>query len=346
MSVFTPPQISLDKLRSMGDIKEYLRDLNRKIRFLSENVDRDNFDPEEYRKIYSNGDRSVELYHSIDEFKIEAKKKSEGLLARIRQTADEISLLAEKGTITNEVNISTEKIFIHGNKLWVNSENFVLDDVGNMSMRGDIYAKSGYFGGYAIAEEGGKQYLKADNGVVRAATLAGTNIMTDKLDIATDEDISGCSIDFSNCHVKSNRNSYFGWFYSDNVTASKDIYAHCGSADVVECAGKIFCYDYWSDNQGIAYSDRRLKEEIREIPDEEALRYILSLRPVEYELKDEAGVHYGLIAQDIIGEGDPYHLVEEMEDGYYCINYESLDALIAGAMRQQEREMEGISVGL
>ena len=50
MSVFTVPKIAIGEIKNLEKVKLYLAELNKKIRFLSENVDGDNIVPSEYQK--------------------------------------------------------------------------------------------------------------------------------------------------------------------------------------------------------------------------------------------------------------------------------------------------------
>lgn len=346
MSVFTAPSISVDDITDLDSTKEYLHDLTKKIRFLSQNVDEDNFTPEEYSKFYENKTKAVELSYDVDEFRIDVTNYEEDVTAQLKQLADEISLLVSTGDVTNQINISTEKIYISGNYLKVNSTNFKLDTDGNLTMAGTINATSGNFGTFEIAKDSSGEYLQGgSNSCIDAADLSGTNINATKLNITTDADISGCSISFERCRVKTTKNTYFGWFYSDDVTVSGTVFCNVARANYVVATGRLSCYDIWSNSEGIAYSDRRLKKDIKPIDGREALDYIMMLRPVMYRLKDEDEQCYGLIAQDVLKLGDRWHMVHQHEDGFYSIEYGALDAVLCAALKHQQEEMEALGVG-
>lgn len=345
MSVFIAPAIGIDNIDDLDSTKEYLRDLTKKIRFLSQTVDEDNFTPEEYSKFYENKTKAVELSYDVDAFKIEVTDYESDVTARLQQLANEISLLVSKGDVTNQINISTEKILISGNYLKVNSTNFKLDTDGNLTMAGTINATSGNFGTFQIATDSTGKYLQGDsNSYIDAADLSGTNINATTLNITTDADISGCSINFENCKVKTTKNTYFGWFYSDDVTVSGTVYCNVARANYVTATGRLSCYDIWSNSEGIAYSDRRLKKDIKPIDGREALNYLMKLRPVMYRLKDEEEQCYGLVAQDVLRLGDRWHIVHLHDDGFYSIEYGALDAVLCAALKYQQEEMEAIGV--
>lgn len=348
MSVFQVPPISIGNLKNTKDIKEYLWDLNKKIRFLSQTVDEDNFTPEEYQKFYQNGKQAAELSYSVDSFKIEVENYEDDITARLKQSAETIQLLVSKGDVTNQINISSEKIHISGYHLNVKSTNFTLDTSGNLMMNGTINASSGNFGNYRIAaDSSGNPYVLDSNGSITAADLSGTDIVVNKkLEMKTDRDIDGCIIDMSKCNVTTSRKTYLGWFYSNDVTVHDDVYCNCAHiTGQVVCNKRIYCYDVWSTNEGIAWSDLRLKKDIHRINPREALEYLLKLRPVSYHIRGQEDdmPHYGLIAQEVLDAGDKYHIVTE-DEGFYGIRYKGLDAVIAAAMQYQQKEMEELHV--
>ena len=88
-------------------------------------------------------------------------------------------------------------------------------------------------------------------------------------------------------------------------------------------------------------SDRRLKENIKEIPDEIALNLVLGMRPVTFKFKDSDQRSMGLIAQELdalqkkLGTNLP--LVDHSEE-YLSIPYGNNSVLFAGAKRRSKRK--------
>ena len=354
MSTFTAPAISINSLSDLHSVKEYLRDLTKKVRFLSLNVDEDNFDPEAYAYFYKNGEDALELSYDLEKFRIELKNYEDDVSAKLSVTSKEIDLLVSKGNVTSEVNMSSEGISFSSGQLIVKSDNFTLDANGNLTMKGTINATDGYFGNFRVASDGNGPYVYNADGEITAAHLSGINIdVTGTLDMVTDTYINGCSIDMSNCNVTTSKSTYLGWFYSDDVEvsgSSTNGYVYCNCANIVssiDVSQTIYCYDVWSINEGIAWSDRRLKRNIERIDEKEALAFLVKLRPVSYELKENGDgyPHYGLIAQEVLETGDPFRIVTE-ENGFYGIRYEMLDAVIAAALKRQKKELEELNVRL
>lgn len=331
MSVFSVPRIDIGEINDLEKVKAYLDELNKKIRYLSENVDHDNMAPAEYRKFYQNGEKAVELIHNMDSFLLKLEDAKAKVHSAIEQTSRQIDLYVKGDEAVNAVSVSTDKIKISGTALEVNSKNFLLDDKGNLKLSGEIYAEAGNFGGFQIARDANGEFLSGDT--ISACGLGGTTVnVRRRLDITTDNDITGCHIDFGNCNVQTSRNTYFGWFYCEDVVCTSAVYANCGQANEAYVDGMLECYDVFSNHVSIAWSDSRLKKDISTI--ENALGYILSLRPVEYKLKGREGYHYGFIAQEIIEAGDPYGLVSKMENGFYAVNYEGMHGVICKAIQE------------
>ena len=330
MSVFTVPKIAIGEIKNLEKVKLYLTELNKKIRFLSENVDGDNIVPSEYQKFYQSEEKAVELAHSMDGFTLAMEDHAEKARSAIEQASRVLSLYVKEDDLFNEIKLSPEKIVINGSGLEVDSKNFKLDKAGNLSLTGTVTAESGSFGSFQIARDGEGAYLTGDT--ISACGLGGTTInVSNSLNITTYDDITDCHIDLQNCHVEVTEKTYFGWFYCDEMRCSS-VVANCGSCSDIVVDKFLSCYDVWSDNAGIAWSDRRIKKDIK--PIENALDYILSLRPVSYTLKGTEGTHYGLIAQEVVETGDTYRIVKTMENGYYAISYGNLNGVITKALQE------------
>lgn len=330
MSVFIVPKITIGEINNLDKVKLYLTELNKKIRFLSENVDGDNIVPSEYKKFYQDEEKSVELVHSMDGFTLAIENREEAARTAIEQSTRALNLYASKENLLNEIKLSPEKIVINGSSLEVDSKNFKLDKAGNLSLTGTVNAESGSFGGFQIARDGEGAYLTGDT--IYACGLGGTTInISNYLSITTYDDITDCNIDLQNCTVEVTEKTYFGWFYCDEMRCSS-VVANCGSCSDIVVDKFLSCYDVWSDNAGIAWSDRRIKKDIKPIAN--ALDYILSLRPVSYTLKSTEGTHYGLIAQEVLETGDTYGIVKTMENGYYAVSYGNLNGVITKALQE------------
>ena len=140
MSVFIVPKITIGEINNLDKVKLYLTELNKKIRFLSENVDGDNIVPSEYKKFYQDEEKAVELVHSMDGFTLAIEDHEEKARGAIEQASRVLSLYVKEDNLFNEIKLSPEKIVINGNGLEVDSKNFKLDKAGNLSLTGTVTA--------------------------------------------------------------------------------------------------------------------------------------------------------------------------------------------------------------
>lgn len=118
-----------------------------------------------------------------------------------------------------------------------------------------------------------------------------------------------------------------------------DINASTVSASTVSC-GTIECSNPpWTSIYDD--SDRRLKDDIRDISGADALKFIMALNPKSYTFKKDGREATGFIAQDILEVmerlGVDYPLVHEKEDGYLSLNYQNLLALIIAAIQEMAK---------
>lgn len=341
------PPINIDNLKSTDEVKEYLLDLNKRIRFLSTNLDEDNFSEKGYERIFGVGDKTAKMTATVDELNIEFTDQSTRAIAQLNQRLDEIDLLVKYNGITNQINLSPEMINISGNHLIVDSDNFKLDANGNVTLSGTINARTGDIGNFSI----GTNLLSGGNqSTINAARISGTGIVSNTaMTMTTDADVTGTDVHMEDCYVHTNSSTYFGWFTTNddiNITGNLTCNTMYISVDTY-VSGMVHAYSIYSGQEGIAWSDRAFKKDIEDISPKEALDYLMKLRPVTYHFRDDDdGIHYGLVAQDVLSTGDPYNIVEEMEDGFYSIKYSALDAVIAAALQEQVREMEELNVSL
>lgn len=143
--------------------------------------------------------------------------------------------------------------------------------------------------------------------------------------------------------------------YADTITTQGLLYTNymriSGNADVsgtltantVTVSGDVSCETLYER------SDRRLKENIKEIPDETALNLVLGMRPVTFKFKDSDQRSMGLIAQELdalqkkLGTNLP--LVDHSEE-YLSIPYGNNSVLFAGAIKAQQKEIKELEKAL
>lgn len=89
-------------------------------------------------------------------------------------------------------------------------------------------------------------------------------------------------------------------------------------------------------------SDIRLKENIEDIKEENSIKFITSLNPIEYTFKKSKIYHKGLSAQDVEekSENQKTKIYSKDKDGYYTINYVELIPDLINCIKYQQEEIE------
>lgn len=139
--------------------------------------------------------------------------------------------------------------------------------------------------------------------------------------------------------------------YSGQVTVNGLLYSNymriAGDADVegqLNCRYLYASYDVSCETL-FERSDRRLKDHVEEIPDETALAIVLGLKPVTFAFKDSGNRSMGFIAQDIDEQqeqaGTELPLVNH-EGEYMSVPYSTNSVLYAGAIREQQKLLDGL----
>ena len=92
-----------------------------------------------------------------------------------------------------------------------------------------------------------------------------------------------------------------------------------------------------------SYSDKRLKENITDLPSQ--LNNILSLRPVEFDFKDGSGHQIGFIAQEV-EEVYPDLIAKGKDDMLTLTGLSKNEARLIKAIQEQNAQIESLSARL
>ena len=107
------------------------------------------------------------LFSKVEE--TENKIKSE-----LKVSEDGIKLLVSKGDVANQINLSDDTLEIKGNRLEINSPNFVVNDTRAVA-RGEIVATGGSIAGWEIKTDGngGSSWYGNNNSRINARNVIG-----------------------------------------------------------------------------------------------------------------------------------------------------------------------------
>lgn len=129
----------------------------------------------------------------------------------------------------------------------------------------------------------------------------------------------------------------------DNLEVNSDSnFAGEMTAGGISC-DEIMCTQIYSSVAGSWWSDRRLKKNIHTIPSGVCLEIVRNLRPVVFNFRDSGIPSVGFIAQEvnkILSKRDINLPLVGKHKGYFCIPYSSYVTLLAGAIQEQQKEIE------
>ena len=103
----------------------------------------------------------------------------------------------------------------------------------------------------------------------------------------------------------------------------------------------------YANVQGI--SDRRIKKNIRELSEQDAVNFIMGCEPVKFEYVEgnyPPGVHHGLVAQDVRKIANDWAVVGGSEDTMYAIGYTEIIADLIKTVQSQQRRIEALEAAL
>lgn len=272
-------------------IKEFT-DLNMKIQYLT-NAEMNKF-------FATKMELNSTIQQTMDSILLEVSKKADNdqVSAMIQLLADKIALKVSSGDVVNALNISTQLIEIVGNRLKIDTDNFKLDEKGNM-------------------------------------TATGANFVNG--DISTNKNIVvGDNLFIGQNQAPNYQNHKYLYFdsssYLQRVTYDSGTYLKMFSTlnTRLECQNTGYI-NVMSDNISMSHSpstdsDKRLKKNISDVD----VSWINFLKVKKFNYKSSPKTEsIGLIAQDYLDEDYAKYFLHKNEDGYYSINYGNItNALI------------------
>ena len=238
---------------------------------------------------------------------------------RNKKLEEELELKAGKDDIISTINLSSEGVAIQGNKIDLTGAVSVNDNV-TIDEEGKLTAISATISGGTInleSNDGTSKFYLYSDGFYDGSTgeeqfseftinSHGTDWQGGKKETReVTQRASMYNTQLSFVDARPTEGSYVGTYdvggfqldapVSGTTTTTIKGYARTGNITCVSLTQT---------------SDRNAKEDIKEIPEENAVRFIKSLRPVEFKFKGMDGKHHGFIAQEVVADWD---LVSEGE---------------------------------
>lgn len=217
---------SPDSIREIKDVEGHIVRINRAVQNVFSSLDPDdNFSPEELTR-YEETRRNLTLldigmsglYSKVEE--TENKIKSE-----LKVSEEGIKLLVGKGDVANQINLSGDTLEITGNRLEINSPNFVVNDTRAVA-RGEIVAIGGSIAGWEIKTDssGNSSWGGSSNSRINARTVVGQ--------YGEAKEINAYGEVYINATPKGN--------FEDIILNNTRFHGHF-SCSAIDCSGRIIC---------------------------------------------------------------------------------------------------------
>ena len=300
MSSFNMPAIGGND-PNIKKVYSYIQMLNDQLRYSLNNLTpEDNFTQESFLKYQETDTKIAQLEVNMDGFISRFKNLQNETETSIKALEGEISLKVAAGDLCSEISATTETITFKTGYLIIDSDNFKLYRDGTAQFSGTIN------GGSININD---QFIVTSTGAVttKAITYSGQ--------------VSVDGLLYSNYMRIAGDAAISGSLYADYIKAYYDI-----SCDTL-----------------VETSDRRLKENIEYIPDEICLSLVLGFKPVTFSYKDTGEAGMGYIAQEVDALQESLRTelpIVDHSGEYLSIAYSTSGVLCAGAIRQQQRELD------
>lgn len=308
MSYFSPPPVAADMDRKK--IRSYVMMLNRQLQYCLSGISpEDNFSLEAMVKYLETDEKIAQLEVSMDGFLAEFKNLETEVETSFRVMDDQIQMKVSQDELCSEISMSPGLIAFRSGYITIDTKNFKLSQDGTAEFSGAVTGGSININNNFTVDADG--HTNIASGAYTGKIACSGLLVTETL------------ITYGDCSVEG--------------TIS------CASMSV---SGSVSCEEVYQT------SDERLKSDIREISGWTCLELVLGLRPVVFRYTEDGEESMGFIAQEVnaLQERTGTHLpmTGTGADGYLQIPYASYAALIAGAIRMQQEEIERLEkeVGL
>ena len=334
-------------MEEMDKVKALLMQNQKIIRYASENVSLKDSFSDEFIKEYGELRGKISEYTvSLEGIRYRIQGIESDIESNVKILSDKISLSVKKKDVVKELNteLSAGKgIKLQGERFKVDTERFKVNEAG-IQFKGEVNATTGKLGGFLIS---GNSLIGAENtsigaGIINTANMTMTRVVwTSDRTIDKDAKTESTTTFKGEMNVSGNIYATYGWNQQidpDGDPHGTDFNFHIGYINVTQScrlegkdgrktpANRARCSEIISNKTGESWSDKRLKEDIRDVDGEKALSLFRKIQPVTYTLKESGEKGTGYIAQDLKTELENlgFSGIVEETNGYYGIRYEEL----------------------
>lgn len=283
--------------------------------------------------------KQVQFQINKQKGEIEARVEKNGIINAINLSEEQIKILANKLNITvddvltilanNQINLTTKNITIASN-------NFNVDANGNCTANSFNSNNATITGGSLNLLAGDKDSGNTNINVHNLNDTLITSIYSNGLEVAYNDDGN------TGYFIADDNHGEFA-FNPPNINNNLGGYVDGNDARFMLYIGSS--YAYFDISGAHPASDKRCKENIKNIDKKTSLNIIKELNPVEYNYVDMKSVHRGLIAQEVKEilnknniENQIYEYNEEQDR--YTLNYTEFIPDLINCIKYQQEQIE------
>lgn len=357
---------------TLQEIKSYLFENNELLRYMFSHLDpEDNYSADALQKYIERDKKIAQLVFDINGLNVSLENLKTKTETQFKIMDGQIQMKVSKGDVTEQLNsellIDEKMIKLTTGHFLITAKNFTVDAAGNATFSGTIRGATIIGGSINIGD--GIFEVDTDGSVqlgdfyvsANASNIFASNDGNFKLTMKKN---SGDGKYYPQLEMNGLSSRGAMTFYNGQITG-----AYCISADYFDGDGankSSYFYDIylgksWWGGDGVTetvqtlwervddLSDQSAKENIYDIDQDEALKFLLGTRPVTFQYKKDGQWSAGMIAQEVDALQDQleiyYPLVGlETRSGKYRIEYKNFIPLLISSVKnlqQQIDEMKG-----
>lgn len=357
---------------TLQEIKSDLFENNELLRYMFSHLDpEDNYSADALQKYIERDKKIAQLVFDVNGLNISLGNLKTKTETQFKIMDGQIQMKVSKGDVTDQLNsellIDEKMIKLTTGHFLITAKNFTVDAAGNATFSGTIRGATIIGGSINIGD--GIFEVDADGSVqlgdfyvsANASNIFASNDGNFKLTMKKN---SGDGKYYPQLEMNGLSSRGTMTFYNGQITG-----AYCVSADYFDGDGankSSYFYDIylgksWWGGDGVTetvqtlwervddLSDQSVKENIYDIDQDEALKFLLGTRPVTFQYKKDGQWSAGMIAQEVDALQDQleiyYPLVGlETRSGKYRIEYKNFIPLLISSVKnlqQQIEEMKG-----
>ena len=166
---------SPESIHEIKDVEGQITRINRAVQNVFSSLDPDdNFSADELKRYEETKHNLTLLDMGFNGLFSKVEETENKIKSELKVSEDGIKLLVSNGDVANQINLSTDTLEIKGNRLEINSPNFVVNDTRAVA-RGEIVATGGSIAGWEIKTDssGGSSWYGNNNSRINARNVIG-----------------------------------------------------------------------------------------------------------------------------------------------------------------------------